>query len=242
MNRRAVSTMCVLLLALTLAACGSSKKSTSSGSKATTTSTAAEAAPDSTADKAKADAINLTAADLPGYTSTPADKTSSAETDKELYTCAGLSDPATSTTADESSPDFSKGEFTQVSSEAQFAKTAAQAKKDLDAIKAPSFSACLKQAFDKAMTKQASGAGGTIGASTVESQPGPSGTDGSAAFRMTVPITAVGQTFTFYIDFVLMLKKRAEVTLVCFNGNAPFDAALKGELTDKLISRMASNA
>lgn len=243
MTRRAVSTMCVLFLAFTLAACGSSKKSSSSSSSGNTSkaSTTTEAAGGSAADKAKAQAINLTAADLPAdWTSTPASTDNSDQTDKELYTCAGLSDPKTSTTADEKSPDFAKGQFTMASSEAQFAKSKDIAKKDLDVLKSDKFSGCLKTAFDNAMKKQASGAGGTVGESKVESIPAPSGTAGAAAFRMTVPISAQGFSLTFYIDFTLLLQGRAEVTLVCFNANAPFDSALKDTLTGKLIKRMTA--
>jgi len=245
MSRRAVSLVCVALLSLTLAACGSSKKSSSSSSSGSKTSeattTTEAAATDSAADKAKAQAINLKAEDFPdGWTSTPSSNDNSDETDKELYTCAGLSDPKTSTTADEHSPDFSKGQFTMVSSEVQFAKSKDAAKKDLEILKSDKFSGCLKTAFDNEMKKQASGAGGNVGESKVEKTAAPSGTDGSAAFRMTVPITAVGQTFTFYIDFTMLLQGRAEVTLVCFNGNAPFDSALKGTLTGKLVQRMTA--
>src|SRR5438067_1067571 len=115
MSRRVVSLVCVLLMALT--ACGSSKKSSSSSSagskKSEATATTEAAAGDSTADKAKAQAINLKAEDLPaGWTSTPSSNDNSDQTDKELSTCAGLSDPKTSTTADEHSPDFAKGQFT----------------------------------------------------------------------------------------------------------------------------------
>jgi hypothetical protein len=235
----------VALLALTLAACGSSKKSSSSsssGSKTTEKSATTEAASsDSAADKAKAQAINLKAEDFPsGWTSTPSSNDNSDQTDKELYTCAGLSDPKTSTTADEHSPDFAQGQFTMASSEVQFAKSKDTAKSDLDVLKSDKFASCLKTSFDNEMKKQASGAGGTVGESKVEKIAAPSGTDGSAAFRMTVPITAVGQTFTFYIDFTLLLQGRAEVTLVCFNGNAPFDSALKDTLTGKLIQRMTA--
>ncbi|MBV8690762.1 MAG: hypothetical protein JO367_13320 [Actinobacteria bacterium] len=248
MTRRAVSLVCVALLALTLAACGSSKKSVSSKSNNTksteaTTTTEASSSGDSTADKAKAQAINLKDGDLPaGWTSTPAGTdNSSDQTDQELYSCAGITDPKTGTTADESSPDFSKGEFTQVSSEVQFVKSKDQAKKDLEIVKSGKFTDCLKQAFDKQMQKEAGSQGATFGQSKVESLPAPSGVDG-AAFRMTIPISAQGFNLNFYIDFTLMLKNRAEVTLAAFNGNAPFDSALKGELTSKLISRMASNA
>jgi len=245
MTRRAVSTMCVLLLALTLAACGSSKKSSSSSSKkseATTTTAAASASGDSTADKAKGEAINLKAEDFPaGWTSKPASTDTSDKTDKELYTCSGLPDPATNTTATVSSPDFSQGTFTSASSEVRFAKSNDVAKKVLEAFKNDKFQTCLKQTFDKEMTTQASGAGGTVGQSKIESLPAPSGADG-AAFRMTVPISASGFNLNFYIDFTVLQKGRAVVTLAAFNGNSPFDSALKGELTAKLVSRMASNA
>lgn len=244
MSRRAVSLVCVALLAVTLAACGSSKKSSSSsssGSKTTEKSATTEAAAESSGDKAKAQAINLKAEDFPaGWTSTPSTNDNSDQTDKELYTCAGLSDPKTSTTADEHSPDFAQGQFTMVSSETQFAKSKDLAKKDLEVLKSDKFAGCLKTAFDNEMKKQASGAGGTVGESKVDKLSAPSGTDGAAAFRMTVPITAVGQTFTFYIDFTLLQQGRAEVTLVCFNGNAPFDSALKDTLTGKLVQRMTA--
>ena len=137
MTRRAVSTMCVLLLAFTLAACGSSKKSVSSSSagdksKASTTTEASSSSGDSTADKAKAEAINLKTDDFPsGWTSKPA-TTNNDSTDKELYTCSGLPDPATNTTATVSSPDFSQGTFTNASSEVRFAKSNDVAKKVLE--------------------------------------------------------------------------------------------------------------
>jgi hypothetical protein len=237
-----MSLACVALLAFTLAACGSSKKASSSSSNTTAKSATTEAAGgDSAADKAKAQSINLKAEDFPaGWTSTPSTNANNGATDKELYTCAGLSDPTTSTTADEHSPDFAQGQFTMVSSEVQFAKSKDVAKKDFDVLKSDKFAGCLKTSFDNEMKKQASSAGGTIGESKVETIPAPSGTDGATAFRMTVPITALGQSFTFYIDFTSLQQGRAEVTLVCFNGSVPFDSALKNTLASKLIQRMTA--
>ncbi|MBV9663521.1 MAG: hypothetical protein JOZ37_06110, partial [Actinobacteria bacterium] len=114
------------------------------------------------------------------------------------------------------------------------------AKQVIEAFKGAKFSDCLKQSIDKEITNQASGAA-TVGEPKIESLPAPSGADG-AAFRMTVPFSAIGLSTTLYVDISVLRKGRAVVTLSTSNGDAPFDSALKGELTSKLISRMASNA
>jgi len=242
---RTLGVACALVMVL--GACGSSKKTASSSTTTTaaaksgTTTTGAAA---TSGDKAKADAINLVAADFPsGWTSTPADNSSSSDnSDKQLYACAGLTDRAAEGGVDVSSPDFSKGEFDSAGSEVQFVKSESEAQADLAVVKSDKFPTCLKQTFDQEMTKEAGSAGGTIGASSVTTLPAPSGTDGAAAFRMTVPISAVGQNLTFYIDFVLLLQKRAEVTVSLFSGTTPFDQSLEDTLTGKLVQRMKANA
>jgi hypothetical protein len=234
MPRKSLVVLCAVMIVLV--GCGSSKKSSSTSSGSASSSS-------STGDKVKAGDINLKADDFPSdWTSTPSNSATSSATDKNLYSCSGLPDPATNTTAAVSSPDFAKGTFTQASSEVRFAKSKDVANKVLDAFKSDKFQSCLQQTIDAQIKVQASSGGATVGASKIESLAAPSGTDAAAAFRMTTPITAFGQTITFYIDFAVLQKGRAVVTLSVSNGNSPFDSALKGELTAKLISRMASNA
>lgn len=232
MPRRALSLVCVAFLAVTLGACGSSKKSSSSGSSAAT---------NSAGDNAKAQNINLKTDDFPSdWTSSPSSKDVNSTSDKELFACSGLPDPATNTTATASSPNFAKGTFTQVSSEVRFAKTEAVAKQVLETFKTNRFPDCLKQSIDKQIKQEASGAG-TVGELKIESLPAPSGADG-AAFRISVPFSAMGLSTTLFIDVTQLRKGRALVTLSTSNGDAAFDSGLKGELTAKLISRIASNA
>lgn len=195
---------------------------------------------------AAAAAINLTAADVPGFTSSPP----SPKTTKDrlastaLAACYGGVDPATNV-ADLHSDDFSRGgglALQRIATSVSFVRTLAEAHQDLAAASGPSASGCLRNYLDQAVT---AGAGTTITlvSSAISALPTKApGTDGAFGYRLTVHATSSGLSFAFYLDLLACLKGRTEVSLMTLGINSPFPPADRDRLWQAVVSRAASKA
>jgi hypothetical protein len=96
------------------------------------------------ADETKARTLLLESSDFPaGWTATPAQsKSEERTTDEELAACLGLPSPATHTTADIDSPDFSMGNA-GASSRSQLVRTVEDFRADVAAAGGPRFIPCM---------------------------------------------------------------------------------------------------
>jgi len=229
------------VLALVLAACGGGggKSSSTTSAPATTASTASSAAGSDAAATARAQKLVLVQADLPsGWTATPskADTSETKATNKELSTCVGTSGEEAQS-ADVKGDDFSMGQGTQVSSEAAIVKDEATYRKDVAAIKGPKLQSCLQDFLNKQLSKAVGSAPGSLQLTPLTV---PTFGDVTVGKRLTASITAQGQTFNVYVDFVEMGKDKAEVTASFSNLGQPFDAGLEGSLLEKLGSKLGS--
>jgi hypothetical protein len=223
--KRAVLAATVAAVAL-IGACGGDGGST----------TAAKADPAS--DKAAAEKINLKASDLPaGWTSSPHQTSPEADaTNKRFAECIGSSDPKARQTVDLHSPDFSKGQTTQASSEVQFVRTDADAKNDLAALQGAKTVGCIKTLVQEAAQRQLP-AGTSASNVQAEQLSFPTLRDGAAAFRVSFTVAAAGLNVPVYADAVFFRAGRAELSLTTVNAGSPFDANLEKDLAKKMADR-----
>ena len=223
MRRAALAAVIGSLVAL--AACGGGSGGGSS-----------KAAP--TADRTAAGKIVLRPSDFPsGWTSQPhAAGPNQAATVRQLGECLGVGDPATHTTADVNSPDFSKSQGTTATSEARFVQTDAQASSDLAGFQAAKATDCLKQALE-AISKERLPSGLTPSGLTVQQLQFPTLKDGTAAHQASFTIPVAGTNVPVYVDFIVFRAGRAEVTLATTNLGSPFDPKLEQDLGKNMAGR-----
>jgi hypothetical protein len=229
------------LFAIVLAACGGggSKSSSTTSAPTTTASTASSNAGSDAAATARAQKLVFVQADFPpGWTAAPSapDTPEDKATNEELDKCIGTSGQA-ARSADVKGDDFTMGQGTQVSSEAQIVKDESTYRSDVAAIKGSKLQPCLQDFLNKQITKAAGGAPGSLQLSSLTV---PTFGDVTVGKRLTASITVQGQTLNVYVDFVLMGKNRAEVTASFSSVGQPFDATLQRSLLDKLGAKLKS--
>jgi hypothetical protein len=239
-----------------LGACGRSnpaavatvtEQATTTGGSHTGTQTAPPAAGRGSSAKAQAlafaRAVNLTAADVPGFKAT-AEHHSETGTEKrrqrELQTCAGGGFEGGDSVAQESSPDFKleRGILDlSVNSEVSVARTPALAAKELATIRSSHFRACLTKYLNLLFGEQ-DRPGTTVGPiSIVQGTPPAPGASGSFGWRITASITARGVKLPFYQDMLGFVYGSAEVSLVSSGALRPFPAAVEQQLFTLLLDR-----
>ncbi len=225
--RRYAAAGSVLLSALALAACGSSSSSTTPLSVPQATTVANQ--------------INLTSADVPGYTASPNPVTAAdTQNDEQLATCSG-GVPPSKDIVQLNSPTFSSGSGltqVQVSSQVAVLPSAADVQKDLKALTSATGHACLSTQLSKVLSQTTSSAGVTIGGTTITTLPiSTANTDGGFGVRITVSATAQGVHIPFFIDVDGIAKGPAEIELTALGLTKPFPADEETRLLALLISR-----
>lgn len=232
-----------IVLTLGLAACGGS--SSSSGKSAQTQNVVA--------DKAAAEAAALKLADLPaGWTATPATKTPDAPgVDAQLATCLGVSvaELDKSGPADFKSDDLSDANNNTVSNSVGYAPSADQAKKEFAIFKDPKVPGCLGTALSNFLTYQIKHPTNpsdsipdsvSFGTPTVAPLSVATVGDQTAAYRVTIPVTALGQTVNAYADFLIAVKGRVGVEMDFEAVGKPFPADQEQQYLQKVIGRLAN--
>jgi hypothetical protein len=188
-------------------------------------------------------AVNLTAADVPGFKSS-AEHHSETSTEKrrarELQSCTGAGLEAGESVVQESSPDFKleRGILDlSVNSEVSVARTTALAAKELATVRSSHFRACLTQYLDQ-LFKAQDRPGTTVGPiSIVQGTPPAPGAAGSFGWRITATITARGVKLPFYQDMLGFVYGSAEISLVSSGALRPFPAAIEQQLFSLLLKR-----
>lgn len=226
-----------VVLAVAGAACGSSS-SNSSSTTSTTSSTQAGAT--AASDKALAQQINLQAGDFPtGWQSQPPSSSGSGnQGTRQLLACIGASPSLATTTTSVDSPDFSQslspGEL-NASSNVGFAPTSAQASAGFHALSSPKATSCVQSLLASALKKQNIPG---LGAFTVTSAqvPVPSG-DQAVSFTGTSSATVQGQTLPLQFQTTLVLRGRAEMTMLTGGVASTFPASLQQSLLSAMTTR-----
>jgi hypothetical protein len=226
-----------------LAACGSSSQPARSTGSAPVARTAATTAP-LTRPKALAAArdVNLTAADLPGFTVSSNKESGTAkekQLERELLHCVGPAGSA-GKLAEASSKNFelSHGVLQlSVSSEVSVAQSAAMAARELAAIRSAHVHGCFAHYLGLVLKGQHYG-GATVGPVSVASgiPPAP-GTAGGFAWRLTATLAVQRIAVPFYLDILGFVYGPATVSLFSSGAVRPFPAASEQHLFSLLLRR-----
>ena len=208
----------------------------------TVPSTAGNTTPDAAADRATAQAINLRASDLPGWSGTPNSTSKSDRTmNAQMARCAGAGDPAVVDVADVSSPAFDQGEV-EVSSDVTMVRSQADGRSDLQALLSPKLQACIQQVAVPYLKTQLP-AGAAISKLDFQRLSPPGGLPDSFAFRLVIVVTAPGQpSVSVTSDQLGVLVGRAEIQLDDTVSGATPDASLEARLIKLLYGRARAQA
>lgn len=198
-------------------------------------------------------AVNLTAADVPGFVATskrehehetPAEK----RLKHELTRCIGGTLEAHNGLAEAGSKDFKLERNIlrfSVNSEVSVARTPAVAARELAAIRGSHVRACLSHYLkllleNQFLGKEKSGADinpNSISLSIAHGTPPAPGATGSFGWRITATIAVRNVKLRFYIDILGFVDGRAEVSLFSSGALRPFPAAIQEHLYWLLLKR-----
>jgi hypothetical protein len=252
--RRAPIVLVLVLAVALLASCGKGSDTTSTSAKAAAQRSgsagdrAGSAIPPTHARAlAFAHAVNLTPADVPGFTATAKHDSNSAgerHLEREMLRCAGIAGTAKGV-AEESSENFQLKHAIldlSVSSEVSVQPSAAQASRSLDAIRSAHVRGCfshfLAQIFKGQRVK-----GATAGPVTIQSgTPPAAGTSGSFGWRVTANFDVRGIKVPIYLDFLGFVQGPTEVTLLSSGLIRPFPASIQQRLFSLLLSRAKAHS
>jgi hypothetical protein len=236
-NRTAALGLVALVL---LTGCGGGGGSSSPTTVATTSTTLSQAQ----LDKAKAQRIVFSAADLPGYTMDPAEAADdTAVLEPDAAACAN-NNAVLAQLGEETdlrgatSADYSKGDAISVGSAATFADTDDQARAVFTDLGAASFPACFSRSLADALRKEP-----TLTNVTVTSTRLPPITAGeqSIAFRSVARFRSSGTALTLNADFTFIRVGRAVAAFYDSSIGTVFPADERARLAAALAGRMTAS-
>ena len=204
----------------------------------------APAAPTVAAAQAAAAAINLTSADVPGYTGTPHQTTAQEDTlDSGFALCLGANEPKTSHVAQVSSEDFAGGsrvQSKQVSSTVSVSASRAQAQHDLAADRGSRATGCLQTYVQEILSEQQLTSVGspTVSPVTVAAD----GSDGAFGYEVTLTITSGPARYPLDIVFEGAVRNNTGVVLHVSAIGRPFPVAERESLFATLLRRLGAAA
>ncbi len=228
--------LCLAVAALVSSGCSNGNSSGGGGGDG---KPATQTAPDPAADKAKAAAASLQAADFPaGWKSAPHQQLPGEDKlDTQLASCLGVPQPSTHSTADVRSPDFTTGIATTASSRIRYVRTVDDAVRDATAYTSPKFVECLEAPFS-AQIAQVAPPGAKVANVRAASLAFPSYGDRSTATRVSATLNIGPTTVPLTIDLVRVYVGRAEVEFTFRSPGQPFSASLERALVGKVVGRL----
>jgi hypothetical protein len=230
------------VVAATAAACGGGSNASSSQSSSTsqpaTTTTAANAA----RDNATASAINLTAADLPGWTASPNQTTAGDQAmSNQLALCAGAPNPTQTQVVDVNSPNFDQGSV-EVNSDVTMVRSRSDALADLAAMRGSRLQGCVQSVVVPYIKSQLP-SGAALNDLHITTSVPPNAPAESFAFDVTASVTGPQGSLPINTEAVGFLQGRAEVELdVTVTGGGSPDPTLVQKLLATLVSRAKQNS
>jgi hypothetical protein len=256
MRRTAILLALVPVCAL-LSACGKGAY-TGAASTAGATSTHGARTPHSRSPTharalAFAHTVNLTAADVPGFTpshkqngESPAER----RLQQQLRNCGGATGAralqhSRGTLAEASSPSFElrRGVLAlTVSSEVSVAHTSAEAAATLAAIRSPRLRACFSRYLSSLLKSQHYPGATVIGVSIASGKPPAPGTTGGFGWRVTATLGVQGIHVSFYFDILGFVDGPAQVTLDSSGTVRPFPAKAQEQLYSELLARARAHS
>jgi len=196
-------------------------------------------------------AVNLTAADLPGFRHSPKHPQ---ETQREkrltehLRRCAGIGGSGTNASGAVAEQD--SGSFRvqrdvldfAVSSEVSVERGADLAARELAVIRSKRVRACFARYLDDMLKGQSHGGAALKQVSIQAGTPPAPGTTGSFGWRITEPFTIRGIRLSLYVDILGFVIGPARVTLVSSGAVRPFPAEVQQRLFALLLARARAHA
>jgi hypothetical protein len=187
--------------------------------------------------------VNLTTADVAGFTGKPNKTTASDQRQSEMLAkCSGGIDPRREV-VDVPSLDFSLAGTgaEEVSSDVSVLPSAQLVAADLRAVKSARGRKCLTQATGRLLASM-DASGVTYGTTTLTTlKRSAPGSDGSFAYRLRVNATASGVKVPFFVDSLGFASGKAEVGLTTLGIGQPFPAADEQRLFTLLAGRASFN-
>ena len=253
MRRTAILLALVSSCAL-LSACG---KDAYTGAGAATASTGATATHGATPHEhfstraralAFAHAVNLTAADVPGFTISHKPTHESAterRLQQQLRSCGGATGAhaqqrTPGALAEASSPHFElkRGILALgVSSEVSVAHSSAEADAALSAIRSPRVRACFSRYLSSLLKSQHYPGASVVGVSITPGTPPAPGTSGGFGWRVTATLAIRTVHISFYFDILGFIDGSSQVTLTSSGTVRPFPARAQEQLYSELLTR-----
>jgi hypothetical protein len=194
-------------------------------------------------------AVNLRAADVPGFSSRAREKERTTPAERraghELQRCLGRA-PEAGPLAEHSSPSFQRGGTSiaeqSVSSEVTIARSAAVAAKEVSEISSAHARSCFTHYLDQLFSGLDSG-GLTVGPISIAhgTPPAPPG-GASFGLRATAALIVRSVHIPFYLDILGFIQGAREVTLQTTGVPAPFPAASEQQLYSLLLERAKAHA
>jgi hypothetical protein len=251
--RRTAITFALLLAGVALLGCG---KGPYTGSTATIAAAARGDrgshrdghSPTRAQARAFARAVNLTAADVPGFTRSHKQNSESAaerRLQSRLRSCAGAAGTSAlrrsrGALAEMSSPDFElhRGILAlTVSSEVTVAHTAAAAAATLAAVRNPRLRACFSRYLSSLLKSQHYPGATVVGVSIASGTPPAPGTTGGFGWRVTATLAIRTIHISFYFDILGFVEGPSQVTLTSSGTVRPFPAKAQEQLYGQLLTR-----
>jgi hypothetical protein len=240
--RGVIALLALALAGEPLAGCGAGASSAHTSAPAAQPGAAASTQLTRARALAFAQAVNLTASDVPPFTSSSRNESSSPQeqrAERQLRHCAG---PVASARglAEVSSKNFQlKHDVLQlgVSSEVDVARSPEQAAQNLAALRSAHVRSCFSRYLEE-LFKGPQFAGGAVSPVTIESGTPPApGTTGSFGWRATAAFTVQSIRVQLYVDMLGFVDGPAQVTLFSTGVLRPFPAALQERLFTLLLVR-----
>jgi hypothetical protein len=240
--RGVIALLALALAGEPLAGCGAGASSTHASAAAAEPGAVASSRLTRRRALAFAHAVNLTASDVPPFTPSSRNESSSPseqQAERQLRRCIGPAAPARGL-AEVSSKNFElKQDVLQlgVSSEVDVARSSADAAQNLAAIRSAHVRSCFRRYLEE-LFKGPQFAGGAVSPVTIESGTPPApGTTGSFGWRATAAFTVQSIGVHLYLDVLGFVDGPAQVTLFSFGVLRPFPAALQERLFSLLLVR-----
>jgi hypothetical protein len=200
-----------------------------------------------------AHAVNLTAADVPGFTPSKKHEDESAaerRLQQQLRSCGGVAGAralqhAQGTLVEASSPSFElkRGILAlSVSSEVSVAHTAAEAAATLAAIRNPRLRACFSGYLSSLLKSKHYPGATVVGVSIVSGTPPAPGMTGGFGWRVTATLAISGIHISFYFDILGFIDGPAQVTLSSSGTVRPFPAQAQEQLYSELLTRARAHS
>lgn len=194
-------------------------------------------------------AVNLRAADVPGFSTRARDKENTTPAEKragqELQRCLGRA-PEAGPLAERSSPNFQRGGTSiaqqSVSSNVTIARSAAIAVKEVSEVSSAHARSCFTHYLAQLFSGLQAG-GVTVGTISIAhgTPPAPHG-GASFGLRATASLIVRGVHIPFYLDMLGFVQGAREVTLQTSGIPAPFPATAEQQLYTLLLERAKAHA